>query len=221
MSEAQSAREIIRASIDFFSYISEGNECLLSDGVPLSEANEENVSPSCSDADAVWPTVGDARLLRLRKKFCVRGGVPMLTIDAHLALLCVLQLRAECGLRGIRPSRLFGVDMTDILCSRGVLGNLDAHIDMNVVAGSDENEENATSSVRTEFIMQCFRQLGAMRSPILYRLSALWQYSLHDVRIMHINALLDLYLDELVDEMIPQVPAFTCLCRYCSNCSFA
>lgn len=210
MSEPQSTREIIRASIDYFSYLSEGNESLLEDGIPLqhgacdgsSEPRGAGVFTAAPEKD--WPPVEDARISRLRKKFCARGGIPMLTVDAHLALLCVLQLRSECGLRGIRPSRLFGGDLISLLCARGILASVDADLDMNK-AGPDSERAGSVEEIRTEFIMQCFRQLGASRSPTLYRLSSLWKYSLHDVRIMHINALLDLYLDELVDEMIPQV----------------
>ena len=202
MSEAQSARCVIRASIDFFSYLSEGNESLLTgDITPL---NISNVSvPNTTEE---WPGTDDTRLLRLKKKFLARGGAPLLTIDAHLALLCVLELRSECGLRGIRPSGLFGSTVVSALCTRGILNNMEVDLDMNKCSedAQDNNVENI-SSVRTEFIMHCFKQLGANRSPTLYRLAALWRYSLHEVRIMHLSALLDLYLDNLVDEMIPQV----------------
>ena len=225
MSEPQSTSQIIRASIDFFSYLSEGNECLLEEGVPLQYAEGEGVG-GINVAASNWPPLEDTRLANLCKKFCAKGGIPLLTIDAHLALFCVLQLRSECGLRGIRPSRLFGYDIVSLLCRRGILGNTRIEIEMNrsnddkkTVDGvsadidpadrdGDRGRGESIDAIRTEFIMQCFRQLGATRSPTLYRLSSLWKYSLHDVRIMHINALLELYLDELVDEMIPQVRIF-------------
>lgn len=203
MSEAQSTREIIRATIDLFSYVSEGNEYL------LKNSRERLEIESAKGSDHIWPPVLDTRLARLQKKFHQRGGVRMLIIDAHLALLCVLQLRAECGLRGIRPSRLFGAKMVSSLCRRGVLGSIETDAAVNDVFHDDDPVEHdaigSMGSIRTEFIMQCFRQLGSTRSSTLYRLAALWAYSLHEVRIMHINALLELYLDELVDEMIPQV----------------
>lgn len=205
MSDAPSAREIIRASTDLFNYISEGNQSIASDEIEIPVKRDE-IDQNMNNS--VWPSIEDFRLLYLTKKFVSRGGVLMLTIESHLALFCVLQLRSECGLRGIRPSKLFGNEIINCLCRVGVLSNVEIEIDMNRSFENNSAEPTDSSSiiaVRTEFIMQCFRQLGANRSSTIYRLAALWRYSLHDVRIMHINALLDLYLDDLVDEMIPQV----------------
>lgn len=173
----------------------------------LDSVEEINVDLIQNYCEYIWPPTDDLRLNRLRRKYCARGGVLISTIDAHLALLCVLQLRTTCGLRGIRPSRLFGCDVIASLCSRGTLENSSIEIDMNGPSGESTVDAHweEIRSVRSEFIVQCFRQLGSTRSATLYRLSALWLYSLHEVRIMHVNVLLELYLDELVDEMIPQV----------------
>jgi hypothetical protein len=139
-------------------------------------------------------------------------------------------------LRGVRPSQLLGQAVLDGLCCEGVLKDVSISFDLNVGEMTRHKSESPsehsaaflrppappsvgaevalTSSeslraVRTEFINQCFHRLGSAPSPLLYRLAQLWRFTLHEVRVMHIAALLDLYLDEFVDEMIPQVNADT------------
>lgn len=219
MSDPSSARDIIAAGLDFLTYVADGSNVTIADsssdghvdrvkslGSPENNStiNAEMLSVSNREIrhDDIWPPILDTRLIKMQNKFIGRGGVAMTTINAHMALLCVLQLRVECGLRGIRPSMLFGRENILVLCSRSSLLNSVHFGNINI------RPEDSLGEIRTEFIMQCFRQLGSTRSSILYRVASLWKYSLHEVRIMHVNSLLELYLDELVDEMIPQVFKF-------------
>jgi hypothetical protein len=227
MSESSSAKEIIRAGIDFLSYIADGHEALArrpsddTDGDVLRSlrlSSRAEVPPTLEFISDMWPSINDIRIMKLQKRFQARGGVSMSTVDAHMALLCVLQLRSECGLRGIRPSELFGERILSLLCTRNLFSDPTYDIDMNSLIISnggglalqvtEDVPLQNISNIRTEFISQCFHLLGATRSSILYRLSALWKYTLHDVRMMHMKALLDLFLDEIVEEMIPQVRVF-------------
>ena len=174
----------------------------------------------------MWPPLTDAKITALSKRFRSRGGVSASLVEAHIALMCVLQLRAECGLRGIRPSQLIGADILSALCTTGVISSTNAVIDMvhsnsvtmnpsksSGVAGANglasavsaDGKGGPLKAVRTEFILQCFHRLGATPSTVIYRLAGLWGCSMNEIRIMHISSLLDLYLDDFVDEMIPQV----------------
>lgn len=241
MSDVQSTKEFIKTSIDLMTFLIDGHE-QLSKGAVSSPTD-----PSASAAAAVamreqfptsmtydvWPLLRDAKLDRCCNEFKARPGVSVSTVDSHIALFIVLQLRGECGLRGVRPSQLLGIQVLGSLCCDGVLKDTSISFDLSVgemtkhntdaiegslirPGGATNSEEASTSSspssssddlkaVRTEFINQCFHRLGSAPSPLLYRLAQLWRFTLHEVRVMHISALLDLYLDEFVDEMIPQV----------------
>ncbi len=208
---------------------------------PTGGANltDQNNKKSQGDKDSsqtgadVWPPLTDAKITALSKRFRSRGGVSASLVEAHIALMCVLQLRAECGLRGIRPSQLIGADILSSLCTTGVISSTNAVIDMvhsnsvtinptakssgtsgpngsGSAAASADGKGGPLKAVRTEFILQCFHRLGATPSTVIYRLAGLWGCSINEIRIMHISSLLDLCLDDLVDEMIPQVVNYAC-----------
>jgi hypothetical protein len=240
MSDVQSTKEFIKTSIDLMTFLIAGHEQLSKEGsasksastsLPAEGARE--LFPTLMTYEA-WPLLRDAKLDRCCSEFRARPGVSLSTVESHIALFIVLQLRGECGLRGVRPSQLLGQEVLGGLCCEGVLKDINALFDLNVgdmarqsserisdhsvtslrpsasapsIVGLEEAASPAESlrAVRTEFINQCFHRLGSAPSPLLYRLAQLWRYTLHEVRVMHIAALLDLYLDEFVDEMIPQV----------------
>ena len=58
-----------------------------------------------------WPDIQDTKLTLLVRQFRAQGGCSVEAVRQNMALLWVLQLRAQCGLRGVKLSELYGSSM--------------------------------------------------------------------------------------------------------------
>jgi hypothetical protein len=198
-------------------------------GMPLSPGR---VSGALRDEtwESVWPSTTDAWLSGELERFysglgathnasgaaVARSGAPdderpsslkwtVALVQTHVSLLWVLQLRFQCGLRGIKPSRVLGRGA--LAC---VLGqdSLDPRGGWSVPGGGGDLSANDQGEVRAEFVDQCLRRLIAVEPPVLvYRLAELWAIDADAVRLMHLGALLerDGTLDDEADLLVPQI----------------
>lgn len=91
--------------------------------IPLITAasSAEQTSFEDEEVEAIWPSNTDKRLCRLYNFFYDRDHKissqwSEAMVRAHISILWVMQLRFQCGLRGIKPVKVLG---------NGVLNSLD------------------------------------------------------------------------------------------------
>lgn len=167
--------------------------------------NQDTVSME----SGAWPSVTDSWLTAQYEKFY--GGLihsagrnsiavgsdlcSVASVQAHVSLLWVLQLRFQCGLRGIKPSRVLGRATLEI-------------VERCHSSASGEPVSVDCRDLRMEFLDQCLRRLISVEPPVLvYRLAELWGINTDSVRLLHLTALLerDGSLDDEADLLVPQI----------------
>ena len=89
-------------------------------------------------------------------------------MKAHMALLYSLQLRTQCGLRGIKISEIFGTKTVSMMCIKDSLIKKSTEI-INVNDGS-----NIIEKIRHEFLLLCFRRLPVDDPVFVYKIGELW-----------------------------------------------
>ena len=170
--------------------------------------NPTNINNSC------WPHSVDILLTEIVTKYQNALGGNNISIRYHSSILLVLLLRILCNLRRIRPSELYasapeGQVILDYLFVPHCLSGSYAFKQYYNDNSGGPPDKSSIYKLRLEFLYQCFRSLPHHYANVVYRLHELWYGTdthLNDVlKIHHIQALLELEQDEVVEELVPQV----------------
>lgn len=145
----------------------------------------------------------------------------------HIAVFYVMQLRFQCGLRGLKPSQLLGKHpLQEIITTNRMYG-----MSISKTSQLDRFDEDWRQMrlnqfvvddvlhIRTEFLAQGFMRLANVEFPaVLYTLAtSLWGFDTDTIRLLHIRALLtNGDHDNEIEEMVPQVS--TSLGFYVPDC---
>jgi hypothetical protein len=84
--------------------------------LPVSSSPSQTFFYKDEVAPDIWPPPNDARLQHLVLESQQYGGVCDLASQWHMCLLWVLQLRTQCGLRGVKVSELIGEELLLTMC---------------------------------------------------------------------------------------------------------
>ena len=89
--------------------------------VPMITPAGEQTAFEDEEVDSIWPSTTDKRLCRLYNYFYdrehkINSQWSEAMVKAHISILWVMQLRFQCGLRGIKPIKVLGT---------GILSSLD------------------------------------------------------------------------------------------------
>ena len=181
------------------------------DDTPTSSAvcylQPEEVSP------VVWPPCTDPRLQQLITALQhTGGGVSESACRWHMCLLWVLQLRTQCGLRGVKTSELMGEVLLQSMCAPESLcvswSDMYVHPpSASEGPGGSVTDQLAVSlrAVREEFMLQCFRRLESQSSNVVYAVTEQWGIDNKHARLTHLSTLLELGQDDIIGELISQV----------------
>lgn len=186
------------------------DELFLTSGPSMMQGGEEG-----GEGDKPWPPLQDAFLHTLRRTFYQQVSLQALqqeTMMYHMTLAYVMQLRFQCGLRGVKPSAVLGgaallQEITEgdfysnlayktAACRRGRLNT-------QLLAASDVQSIRR----RAEFLDLSFQRVVQEERPqAIYVLASMWGFEADIVRLLHIQALLECGdVDNEIEEMIPQV----------------
>lgn len=223
MADFELVEQFVKAVSEFINYSFQGN--IVNSSTSNSNHDRTSLSPwkgSTRDEHdiseyedeslpAVWPPGIDVKLTSAVKNFQM-VGISEGAAKWHLCLLLVLQLRTQCGLRGIKPSALFSssflanacqhVDSTGDSYRLGVWTRAE---DGGHTGESGQSESGDLRRIREEFILQCFRRLESKPAHTVYAMAAIWNFDPQPVKLLHLTTLLELGLDELIGELISQV----------------
>ncbi len=87
--------------------------------LPSASGKDPALSAAADEgALSMWPATGDSQLGLMYGAFYCPAGLRVWSpalLQAHISILWVLQLRFQCGLRGIKPSRILGHSVLDYL----------------------------------------------------------------------------------------------------------
>jgi hypothetical protein len=234
MTDTELIDHFIQAASEFITYSSQGFQHIVGNvsasdlGVhasPWKASVKDSYEVSeymDEDTPEVWPPGTDLKLTAAVKRFQIAGGVSDGAAKLHLCLLWVLQLRTQCGLRGIKPSELFGKNYLATMCQslenevKTDLGTwTKSHLELPSNSGSklqplsegihSLSENLSLQRIREEFILQCFRRLESKPAHLVYNMAAVWDFDPQRVKLLHLSTLLELGLDELIGELISQV----------------
>lgn len=93
-------------------------------------------------APDVWPPVNDARLHHLVVESQQYGGVCDISAQWHMCLVWILQLRTQCGLRGVKVSELMGSELLLTMCGENSLSEEWGEMYTSTYAGVDSQIDN-------------------------------------------------------------------------------
>ena len=155
-----------------------------------------------------WPGIQDEKLRSLVCDYCQRGGTHDMAVRQHMAFLRVLQLRTQCGLRGVKLSQLYGSSLHDSLVNRDSLSNAE-----NSPASTSVTPENKSSfgvssqtkRLREEFLLQCFRRLGSQPCNVVYSIAETWGFEGRAIRLGHLQIVIQTGLDDVAEGLIGQI----------------
>lgn len=219
MAEPEAAEALIQGVADFITYSGQSTVNSTPNTTPMkgkesSKEMETNAINNELDDERnpdVWPPCIDPKLSTVVKKFQLAGGIKDKVVRLHLCLMWALLLRTQCGLRGVKPSQLFGSKLLQVMCTYEAnneigLGNWtqikvdDAH---HAVEGQVFSIK-ALNNVREEFIQRCFRRLEGKPALLVYSMASIWDMDPQLVKLMHLSTLLELGLDNIVGDLISQ-----------------
>ena len=206
MANSELVEKFVQAAVDIILYTARLHQVVNNDSFHMQPADADIYSDECGPE--IWPPLHDARILAI-----IRNSTSGSEEDAKwtICLLYVLQMRAQYGLRGVKPSELFGKDFLstgrrrkDVQVTSDILSHSKTPVDApsylhGLQAGTGLDE------IRKEFLLQCFRRIGAQSTQTIYQIAQVWSFSVQQIRLLHLLILLELNLDEQVEELISQV----------------
>lgn len=206
MANSELVEKFVQASVDILLYAARRHNVVNEDSFHMPLAEADVYYDECGPE--IWPPLHDARILAM-----IRNSAGGSEDDAKwtICLLYVLQMRAQYGLRGVKPSELFGREFLgtgrrkkDVHITSDILSHSKSPVDApsylhGLQAGTGLDE------IRKEFLLQCFRRIGAQSTQTIYHIAEVWSFSLQQIRLLHLLILLELNLDEQVEELISQV----------------
>ncbi len=162
---------------------------------------------ACKSLDRTFPSTKDVSMSRLLHSYLSQGGCDALGIKVHISVLWILQLRSQCGLRGVKPCQLYENPLNNIIFQTNSL-SADRHEyrEGSMAAASDSK----IHKIRIEFIYECFRRSDSEYPNVLYKLGELFQVPPATMKLYHIETLLGRGTsDDIVEQMIQSVSQYS------------
>ena len=122
-------------------------------------------------------------------------------------MLWILQLRSQCGLRGVKPCQLYETQLSGIVFQdNSVCYNRHQYHELNTTATSNPN----IYKIRIEFIYECFRRSDSEYPNVVYKLGELFQVPVTTMKLYHIETLLGRGTsDDIVEQMIQNISQYS------------
>ncbi len=227
LSTADNIRHFVRRTSELISFI----EYSETDGViELADINERYDSKG-----KVWPPVEDPFMKKLMDNMITRSCCSKESTRRHLVQLWILQLRFQCGLRGVKPSQLLGPvqQIVSVDASRLTLMNLlrvvtdisktslvDFKADFTTLdhlktyectsgkPSSGLEPEGVIETTQMEFLLHCFRRLSPEGFSLVYKVASALELDGDETRVLHLTSLLERYTgdaDHIADGIVSQV----------------
>lgn len=162
---------------------------------------------SCDSLDHTFPSTKDAFLSRLLYSYLTHGGCDACGIKIHISVLWILQLRSQCGLRGVKPCQLYENALSSIIFQDDSLCyNRHQYHELYATASGNPN----IYKIRIEFIYECFRLSDSEYPNVVYKLGELFQVPIAIMKLYHVETLLGRGTsDDIVEQMIQSISQYS------------